>query len=172
VAVQSRGDLAAIPLTCHFQEAVPIFIASDHAGFAFKARLVEFLKGKGYEVGDLGPSSEARVDYPDFAKAVAGEVLKTPDAHGILICGSGLGMMISANKVPGIRATCAWNEESARLGRAHNDAQILCLGQRLIDFDTACVCAETFLTTAFEGGRHQQRVDKIAAIEAEGPPSC
>lgn len=115
---------------------------------------------------DFGPSTADRVDYPDFAKKLCVELLAekknaSSNAVGILICGSGQGMAMTANRFHGIRAAVAWNEESARLSRAHNDANILCLGARLIDQELALKIVETFLTTSFEGGRHSGRVAKL-----------
>jgi ribose 5-phosphate isomerase B len=135
-----------------------LLIASDHAGFDLKEKLVHEMSG--VEWVDLGPSDSARVDYPDFADRLCQRVIsdKTP---GVLICGSGQGMAIRANRHSGIRAALAWNEEVAKLSRGHNDANVLCLGARLIEPETAKQVIDAFLSTPFEGGRHADRVAKL-----------
>ncbi len=142
-----------------------IWIASDHAGFELKARLVEILQQHRddfqTELIDLGPTSAARVDYPDFAKLVCREVLQHSDSRGILICGSGQGMAIAANRHRHIRAALCWSETAAELARAHNDANVLCLGARLIEADLAVKILKVFLSTAFEGERHVGRIQKL-----------
>jgi len=132
-----------------------LYIASDHAGFALKAELIEFAQAQ-----DLGTHSAERCDYPDFANALAERVLKE-NARGILICGSGIGMSIAANRHKGIRAALCTSGLEAELARKHNDANVLCLGARLIGIDTAKECVQRFLNTAFEGGRHAERVEKL-----------
>lgn len=144
-----------------------IFVASDHAGFHLKQKVVAHLRARKLEVEDIGPQSDERIDYPDFAAPVSRSVRDTPGAVGVLVCGSGLGMCISANKVHGIRAVDAFSLESTRLSRSHNDANVLCLGERLTPPDTALAMVDAFLQTPFEGGRHQTRIDKIHALEAE-----
>ncbi len=119
----------------------------------------------GRAVEDLGVFSEARADYPDQARAVAEQVAAHPGSRGLLVCGSGTGMAIAANKIAGIRAAVACDEEVARLSRAHNDANILCLGARTTAPETAARALKIFLATAFEGGRHADRVAKIGALE-------
>jgi ribose 5-phosphate isomerase B len=114
---------------------------------------------------DLGVASEASADYPDYAELVANRVASGEAAQGILVCGSGIGMQIAANKVPGIRAALAWNEETARLARQHNDANIVAIGARTTSPETIEQIVRTFLTTDFEGGRHQRRIEKIAQLE-------
>ena len=146
-------------------EKTKIALAADHAGFALKEKVREYLLRKGYEVEDLGPRSSGRVDYPDFAEKVAARVAKHEAPFGILVCGTGLGMAMTANKVPGIRATPCNDTISARMARAHNDANILALGGRLIDEATAQKILDTWFSTPFEGGRHQQRVAKIDAVD-------
>ncbi len=136
-----------------------IFLASDHAGFPLKEKIKAFLESQ--TVFDLGPSDDSRVDYPDFASKLAKKVLSEPSI-GILVCGSGQGMAMRANKFKGIRAALCWNKESTELSRLHNDANILCLGSRLLDHDLALELVNTFLNTKFEGGRHKARVDKIS----------
>ncbi len=137
-----------------------VFVASDHAGVKLKTLIHDHLIAN-YAVKDLGPFDTSSVDYPDFAKKVCGEVLKTPESVGILICGSGQGMAMTANKLKGIRAALCWDEPSAKLSRLHNDANVLCMGARLIPEGLAVLIAEKWLSTEFEGGRHQNRVKKI-----------
>lgn len=138
----------------------PVFVASDHAGFDLK----EWLKGEFLEVKwvDLGPTNDQRVDYPDYASNLCEEMLKHPEAKGLLICGSGQGMAMRANKYPHIRGALAWSEESARLAREHNDANVLCLGSRLLERPLSKSIVRIFLSTAFAGGRHLDRVQKIS----------
>ena len=139
-----------------------IAIGSDHAGFEYKTALVDFLKELGYEVTDFGTNTADSVDYPDFAHPVASAVEnKTADA-GVLICGSANGVAITANKHQKIRAAICWLEEIAALARQHNDANVVCIPARFIDLDLAKKITSTFMTTDFEGGRHANRVNKIA----------
>jgi ribose 5-phosphate isomerase B len=142
-----------------------IAIGADHAGFRLKERLREVLAQQGHEVTDLGTYSEESVDYPDFAGRTAWEVASGQAERGILVCSSGIGMSIAANKIPGIRAALGTSEETARLLRSHNDANILTLGAKFIDEPAAVRMTEIFLETPFEGGRHERRVAKIAEIE-------
>lgn len=146
-------------MTKHAASTYQLFIASDHAGFELK----ELLKSKINWVQwiDLGPNNGDRVDYPDYADLVAREVTKS-NGRGVLVCGSGQGMAIRANRYKSIRAALAWNEESIRLAREHNDANILCFGARMMSAITAERLIELFLNTPFEGGRHQARVDKLS----------
>lgn len=139
-----------------------IAIGSDHAGYAYKTALVELLNELGYELTDVGPYTSESVDYPDFAHPVAVAVEEKQVELGILVCGSANGVAITANKHQGIRAAIAWLEEIAALARQHNDANIICIPARFIDLDLAKKIATRFLTTDFEGGRHQNRVNKIA----------
>jgi ribose 5-phosphate isomerase B len=141
--------------------------ASDHAGLSLKRELVESLRVKGHEVQDLGPQAEASVDYPDFAKEVAAAVAAGRVDLGLLVCGTGTGMSISANKVHGIRAALCRTEFEARMARAHNDANVLCLGQRVTGAGLAAAITDAFVAGTFEGGRHQGRVDKIRALEGQ-----
>lgn len=137
------------------------FIGADHAGVLIKKHLKTYLESKGYDVIDCGSYEEQKsVDYPDFAHLVCQKVIKEK-AQGILICGSGVGMSIVANRYPGIRAALCWNPDIARVSRQHNDANILVLGARFITDSTAQDCLEAFLNTPFEGGRHQCRLEKI-----------
>lgn len=138
-----------------------IFIGSDHAGLDLKAGLAAHLAAAGHTVVDLGPSEAKSVDYPDFAKAVCAKVLETSGSAGILVCGTGIGMSMAANRIPGIRAALCVNEYLARMTRLHNDANVLCLGERVIGQGLAASIADVFMDTAFEGGRHQRRVDMI-----------
>jgi ribose 5-phosphate isomerase B len=135
-----------------------IFIASDHAGFETKSEILKRFKSLPLE--DLGPHNSSSTDYPDWADLVALEVSEKK-AFGILVCGSGIGMCIRANRYPGVRAALAWDPISARLSREHNDANILCLGSRLLPLGLLFEIIETFFATPFAGGRHQGRVDKL-----------
>ncbi len=138
-----------------------IAIGSDHAGFSLKQTLIETLLNGGYEVKDFGAYSESSVDYPDFAHAVAQSVEDDHYDTGILVCGSGQGVAITANKHQHIRAALVWDEPLAELARQHNNANVLCLPARFISTEKAIACVAKFLSTDFEGGRHQNRVDKI-----------
>jgi ribose 5-phosphate isomerase B len=142
-----------------------IAIASDHAGFELKEKIKEFLKTKGYEVLDLGTDNAESVDYPDYAEKLAIKVSSGEISEGILCCGTGIGMSIAANKVPGVRAAVAVNEFMARMAKEHNNANVLCLSGRLTDPDTAKNLVDIWLNAKFEGGRHERRVKKIADIE-------
>lgn len=139
-----------------------IAIGNDHAGFRLKEKLVEHLAQKGFEVQDFGTRSEESVDYPDFAHPVAEAVEKRKVDFGILLCGSGNGISMTANKYPGIRSALCWNEEVARLARRHNNANILALPARFLQEDEAEKITDIFLAEKFEGGRHEKRVEKIA----------
>lgn len=142
-----------------------LFVGSDHAGFALKEQVRKHLEQAGHEVVDVGTHSEESVDYPDYARAV-GEAVAAGDADfGVLVCGSGLGMEIAANKVDGVRAVQVMDTEMAKMSRMHNDANVVTLAGRYIEPATADAIVDTFLSTAFEGGRHQRRVDKISALE-------
>lgn len=138
-----------------------VAIANDHAGVALKNALLPVLRDHGYAVKDLGTSTTDSVDYPDYGKLI-GEVVARGDAKlGIAICGSGIGISIAANRIPGARAALCFTPQIAALARQHNDANILALGARLINEDDARRVLETFLTTKFEGGRHETRVKKL-----------
>lgn len=139
-----------------------ISIGGDHAGFQYKKEVVSYLKSKGHEVKDFGPNSEDSVDYPDFAHPVAKGVDDKTFDMGILICGSGNGVAITANKYKGVRAALCWGNELAKLARQHNNANVLCLPARFVSLEEAILCVEVFINTPFEGGRHQSRVDKIS----------
>jgi ribose 5-phosphate isomerase B len=150
------------------QVVIKIYAGSDHAGFGLRRRLVDHLRSRGHAVEDLGPATDASCDYPEFAAAVGRAVLGEAGAFGLLVCGTGLGVCIAANKIRGARAACVWNVEGAKQSRAHNDANVLCLGERLVPAAEAISIVETWLATPFEGGRHARRVAQIAALEAEG----
>ena len=139
-----------------------IAIGCDHAGFELKEKLKTFLVSKGWEVKDFGTYSEERADYPDFAHLVALAVEKKEFDYGLLMCGSGNGINMTANKHKGIRSALCWNAEIAELARLHNDANILTLPARFITLEEAKKCVSIFYTTTFEGGRHTGRVNKIA----------
>ena len=143
-----------------------IAIGADHAGFVLKETLLARLRGQGHEVEDLGTNSTTSVDYPDFAEAVAHKVASASVDKGILVCSSGVGMSIAANKVHGVRAALGTSTEEVELARKHNDANILAIGAKFSTPEVAEALVDTFLSTDFEGGRHQRRIDKIAAIEA------
>ncbi len=138
-----------------------ILIASDHAGFKLKEELKAHLQDK-YQVIDLGTNSEASVDYPDFGIALAKDIADKKAEKGVLICGSGVGISIAANRNPAARAVILYNEETAKLSRQHNDANIAVFGARLIDTKTATKLLDIFLSTSFEGGRHEARVKKLS----------
>ena len=138
-----------------------IAIASDHAGFELKAQLKQELAAMGFEPLDLGPDSTASVDYPDFANRLAEALKDRKAARGVLICGTGIGISMAANRHRHIRAGLVHDVTSARLTRQHNNANVLCLGARLIGADVAKDCLKVFLTTDFEGGRHENRVAKL-----------
>lgn len=139
-----------------------IAIGSDHAGFEFKERFLDLLENKGYKIKDFGTYSNASADYPDFAHAVSLAVEKKEFDLGILTCGSANGVAITANKHQGIRAAICWNEELASLSRRHNDANILCIPARFIEYPLAEKIIEKFLASTFEAGRHADRVNKIS----------
>ncbi len=142
-----------------------VAIGSDHAGYEAKQRVVTHLRTQGHDVADLGTYGTESVDYPDFANKVAEAVRNDEVERGVLICGSGIGVCIAANKVPGIRAGYAFDATSARLAREHNDAQIVCLGARLLDEAAIRAIVDVFLGAEYEGGRHDGRIEKIHGLE-------
>jgi ribose 5-phosphate isomerase B len=144
-----------------------VAVGSDHAGFRLKRELADTLRSQGHEVEDLGCHSEERADYTDFAIPVARRVAAGQADRGLIVCGTGIGSCIAANKVAGVRAAVLSDPTSARLTRAHNDANVLCLGERVIGSEVARECLQVFLDTPFEGGRHAERLAKIAALERE-----
>ncbi|MFC3051171.1 ribose 5-phosphate isomerase B [Kordiimonas pumila] len=140
-----------------------IAVACDHAGFSLKEDIKSHLASQGYQVLDLGTNGSESVDYPDFGRAMGDAIASDKASRGILICGSGIGISIAANRNPAVRAALCESGLSARLSRQHNDANVLALGARLIGIETALDCVNAFLTTDFEGGRHQRRVDKLGS---------
>ena len=142
-----------------------IAIGSDHAGFVLKQRVAETLRLAGHQVNDVGTNSTESCDYPDYGAAVAREVAGGLAEKGVVICSTGVGISIAANKIDGIRAALAVNEDEVQLTRQHNDANVLAISAKYTDADTANLFVKLFLETAFEGGRHQRRVDKIAQLE-------
>ncbi|MDL2279922.1 ribose 5-phosphate isomerase B [Desulfovibrio sp. OttesenSCG-928-G11] len=141
----------------------PLFIASDHAGFALKSHLCRHLQGRSLSIEDLGPHSDQSVDYPDYAHALCARVLQS-GGRGILICGTGIGMCMAANRHQGIRAALCTHEFQARSCREHNDANILCLAERITAPALAARMADLFLSAAFDGGRHEKRVRGIEVL--------
>ncbi len=144
-----------------------VYIGCDHAALEMKNAIVEYVNSLGFEACDEGTYTSDSVNYPDYAKKVALAVREDKDSLGILICGTGIGMSLAANKVKGIRAAAVSEVYSATLTRQHNDSNIVCIGARVIGIETAKMIVKAFLTTEFEGGRHQTRVDMITAIENE-----
>jgi ribose 5-phosphate isomerase B len=150
-----------------------VALGADHAGFELKESLKSWLIEQGYQVLDFGAHAPDSVDYPDYAVQVAEAVADRKVERGVLICGTGIGMAITANKIPGVRAALCSDQYTARMSREHNDANVLTLGGRLMGADMAVEILSLWLTTEFAGDRHQRRLDKIAAIEqrhsGEGP---
>jgi ribose 5-phosphate isomerase B len=144
-----------------------IALAADHAGFEEKEKVKKTLDELGVEYTDMGTHSPESVDYPDYARKVGEAVARGEYDQGLLVCGSGTGMAIAANKVPGIRAAVAWNEEIARLARQHNDANVLSLAARYTTDEENQKIVKAWFSAAFEGGRHERRVEKITEIEKE-----
>ncbi|MBU1658296.1 ribose 5-phosphate isomerase B [bacterium] len=141
------------------------YIGTDHAGIDLKDYTVALLKEKGHEVIDLGPFSKDRVDYPDYAVKVCRRVLEDNSSQGILICGSGIGMSMVANRFSGIRAALCHDAYTAQVARGHNDANILCFGERIVGKGVAESILDSWIASSFEGGRHTRRVEKIEAIQ-------
>ncbi len=150
-----------------YNEFMKISLGADHAGFELKEKIKKLLLQQGVEVNDRGTHSSEAVDYPDYARKVAEEVADHAADLGILVCGSGIGMSIVANKVAGVRAANVSSEYEAQLSREHNDANVLTLGARLISDQNAFQIVQKWLETSFAGGRHQRRVEKISEIERE-----
>tara|TARA_B100000989_G_scaffold118340_1_gene87129 strand:- start:3590 stop:4018 length:429 start_codon:yes stop_codon:yes gene_type:complete len=138
-----------------------ILLANDHAGTSLKNEIKDFLENKGYSVINLGCDTEESVDYPDFAHPLAEQVSNNNKLKGIIICGSGIGVSMSANKHKGVRSALCWNQETAKLSRSHNDANVLSLPARFLNKAEAIKIVDIFINTEFEGGRHNRRVDKI-----------
>lgn len=147
-----------------------LVVGSDHAGIELKAAVAEHLRAAGHDVADLGTHDASSVDYPDYGAAVGRAVVGGQADLGVAVCGSGIGIAIAANKVPGVRAATVHDATSARLAREHNDANVLCLGQRLTGVQVALDAVDAWLAASFGGGRHQGRVDKIAALEQVPQP--
>ena len=139
-----------------------IAIGSDHAGFELKEKVVNWLESRKANFKDFGTFTAESVDYPDFAHAVAGEVEKGNYDLGILICGTGIGVNMTANKHQGIRSALCWNKDVVKLAKSHNDANVICLPGRLITIEEAIEILDIFFNTEFEGGRHKRRIDKIS----------
>lgn len=148
-----------------------VAVASDHAGFALKQVLLAHLAARGIEATDLGPSSPDRCDYPDYANRVAAALAAGDADLGLLLCGSGVGMAITANKHPGVRAAVVSDSFSARAARQHNDANVLCMGERVVGPGVAIELFDAFFDAGFEGGRHADRVAKINALDAALAPA-
>ena len=141
--------------------SIRIALASDHAGYRYKTLLAGYLADAGHEVVDFGTSSEEPVDYPDFIRPAAEAVARGECERGIVLGGSGNGEAIAANRVKGVRCAVCWNEDTTRLARAHNDANMISLGQRLLSEEEAVAIVATFLATPFDGGRHVRRIEKL-----------
>jgi len=142
-----------------------ISIGNDHAGTGLRHPLIEHLEAEGHTLIDHGTKDHESVDYPDFAQTVGHDVASGKADFGVLICSTGIGMSISANKVKGIRAALVYNEDAAEFSRKHNNANVICMGKKYQDGDSACKLVDIFLKTSFEGGRHERRVEKIEAEE-------
>lgn len=142
-----------------------LVIASDHAAFELKAELAEWLRAQGHDVADLGTNGPESVDYPDFGYAIGEHIAAGKAERGIALCGSGIGISIAANRNPAVRCALASEPLSAKLSRAHNDANVIALGARLIGPEMAKACIETFLSTPFGGDRHVRRVEKLGKIQ-------
>ena len=141
-----------------------IYVGCDHGGYEMKLAIMDFLKENGYEYADMGCGGEP-VDYPDIAKAVCAEVVKSPENRGILVCGTGIGISIAANKIKGIRAALAYDYYAAKYTRLHNDANVICFGGRTMGTGSVLESLDVFLKTEFMGGRHKTRIDKISELE-------
>jgi ribose 5-phosphate isomerase B len=148
-----------------------IAIGSDHAGVGLKDALVAYLGTAGHEVLDLGTHGDGRVDYPDYGAAVGRAVVDGRAERGVAVCGSGIGICMAANKVPGVRAGVAYDITTARLMREHNDAQVICFGQRLTTYERAVEALDEFLAAAFQGGRHSGRVQLLAELDGAAGPA-
>lgn len=148
-----------------YDKSKELLISSDHGGYELKAFLIKKMKDEGIKFKDMGTFSEESVDYPDFMHPLAKKINDGEYEKGIIICGSGNGAQMTANKYPNVRAALCWNSEQAELTRLHNDANILSLPGRFIDFEEAWKAVQLFLNTEFEGGRHIKRVEKISKIQ-------
>jgi ribose 5-phosphate isomerase B len=152
-------------MTTVFDKMLPIAVGADHAGFQYKEDLKEMLRKEGFTPDDKGTHSLDSVDYPDFAHPVASMVARGEAACGILVCGSGNGVCMTANKHADVRAALCWNVELAQLARQHNNANVLCIPARFVSYEDAVAMVEAFLSTPFEGGRHVRRVEKMQVAE-------
>jgi ribose 5-phosphate isomerase B len=151
-------------MNLQFDLTKPVAVGADHAGFEYKDAVVQYLRSKGLEVKDFGTNSSASVDYPDFAHPTATSVEQDETAFGILICGSANGVAITANKHAGIRAAICWQKDIAELARRHNNANIICIPARFLSLHYSLDIIDAFMNTAYEGGRHETRVNKMACI--------
>ncbi|PZW49032.1 ribose 5-phosphate isomerase B [Humitalea rosea] len=158
-------------MVAHSPPSLSLAIGADHAGVAVKAALIEALTAAGHRVTDCGTDGPASVDYPDFAQAVAGQVTSGQVSLGVLVCGTGIGMCIAANRLPGIRAAVLHSTTEARLTRAHNDANMACFGARTTGIEIILDSLHAFLATPYEGGRHDRRLRKLSAADAALTPS-
>ncbi|RMG61422.1 MAG: ribose 5-phosphate isomerase B [Deltaproteobacteria bacterium] len=149
-----------------------VIVGSDHAGYDLKENLKEYLVSKGFRVEDVGPDTKDSVDYPDYAEAVASRVAGGQGDLGVLVCGTGIGMCITANKVPGIRAAILYSEFAARYARMHNDANVVIFGGRTMTPEEARKYLDVFLQEEFEGGRHRRRLEKIKRLEERNRGNC
>jgi ribose 5-phosphate isomerase B len=165
VGIMRSADLQVRGKRQVYNSGVRVALGADHAGYQLKDALKRVLDELGVTYHDYGTNSPDSVDYPDFAESVARSVADAAFDRGILVCGSGIGMSIAANKVSGIRAAVASDTEAARLARQHNDANVVAIGARLTPADRAAEIVRAFLSTAFEGGRHEKRLEKIARLE-------
>lgn len=148
---------------------LPVVVASDHAGLESKKAILESISADGFPVEDLGPATAESVDYPDFAAAVGKRIEEGTASFGVLVCGTGTGMAIAANKLPGIRAALLYDDTAARFARLHNDANVAVFGARTMTIDQMLTRLRIFLGESFEGGRHSKRVDKITQLENKTP---
>lgn len=164
MAAGCRGSKASVGTSSEC-EGMNIAIGSDHRGVAARLRLIGFLERLGHAVADCGSHDEAPVDYPDIAADVAGRVAKGTADRGILLCCTGVGMAIAANKVPGVRAATCHDEVAAEMSRRHNDLNVLCLAAEMVGAEQQEKMIEIWLSTPFEGGRHERRLQKITALE-------
>lgn len=144
-----------------FDRSLPVALGADHAGYEYKELLKAYLLEQGWQVSDKGTYSADSVDYPDFAHPVAEDVVQGKASFGVLVCGSGEGVCITANKHAGVRAALCWNNEVAQLARQHNNANVICMPARFVSIEEAREMLSSFIRTSFEGGRHENRVNKI-----------
>ncbi|HEY5997183.1 MAG TPA: ribose 5-phosphate isomerase B [Candidatus Deferrimicrobiaceae bacterium] len=150
-------------------QKLPVVVASDHAGLESKKVILESIAAEGFQVEDLGPETAESVDYPDFAAAVGKRIEAGTASFGVLVCGTGTGMAIAANKLPGVRAALLYDDTSARFARLHNNANVAVFGSRTMTVDQMLTRLRIFLNEPFEGGRHARRVDKITQLENKAP---